>query len=97
MNWTKTGCGMDGGAPPPPPPPTPNDACSVYINGTVVEVLRGSLIIEKRIEERNIASFVVVDELANKVYLWGMPVKIYDLTPTVAKQMGKGEFFHHGS
>jgi len=64
-------------------------ACTVYIDGVLIptpgetHIERGSLSIEECIEERSVASFVVVDELSTKIYLRGMPVEIYDSTPTL--------------
>ncbi len=61
--------------------------CTIWIDGVLIptpgqtHIQRGSISIEKRIEERSIASFVVVDELATKVYLRGMPVEIYSNIP----------------
>lgn len=50
---------------------------------TSIVVLRGSIRIEKRIEERSTASFTVVDETGTAVYYRGQTVTIYDLTDTL--------------
>lgn len=41
-------------------------------------ILRNSITIEKRVEERSIASFTVIDETGTEIYVRGMPVEIYD-------------------
>ncbi len=49
---------------------------SVFIDGVQVVIQRGSIQIEKRIEERSTASFTVVDEPATANFVRGMPVEI---------------------
>ncbi len=56
-------------------------ACAIYIDTVLVKIERGSINIEKRIEERSIASFVVVDGPGTADYVRGMPVEIYDSVP----------------
>jgi hypothetical protein len=51
-------------------------ACFVYIDGVEVDILRGSIQIDKRIEERSTASFTVVDSPGTADYVRGMPVEI---------------------
>ena len=51
-------------------------ACIVVIDGVPVVTQRGSISIDKRIEERNTASFTVVDEAASATYVRGQPVDI---------------------
>ncbi len=48
------------------------------IDGNSVEIQKGSLSIEKRIEERSTASFAVEDVTGAADYVRGMPVLIYD-------------------
>jgi hypothetical protein len=52
-------------------------ACYIHVNGVLVDVQRGSISIEKRIEERSTASFVIVDEAGIGNYVRGMPVEIF--------------------
>ncbi len=56
-------------------------AVSVYIDGVLVKINKATPRVEKRIEERSTASFVVVDELSAASYVRGTPVEIYDSTP----------------
>ena len=48
------------------------------IGGVPVDIERGSLTIEKRIEERSTASFRVVDEAGVAAYVRGTPIEIFD-------------------
>ena len=56
---------------------------TVTVNGSGVTVLAGSMSIEQRIEERSVAQFVVIDKAASLTFTEGMPVAIYDDTPTL--------------
>ena len=58
-------------------------AISAYISGVKVVILRGSVRVDKRIEERDVASFVVVDATSSFSAVRGMPVELYDSTPTL--------------
>lgn len=58
-------------------------AISIKIEGASVVIARGSLTIEKRIEERSTASFIAIDREAAKNYVRGMPVEIYDSALTL--------------
>jgi len=49
---------------------------SVWIDGIEYPVLRGSINIDKRVEERSTASFTIVDELGTDTFVRGMPVQI---------------------
>ena len=51
---------------------------SVTIDGNSIVIDKGSLSIERRIEERSTASFNVVDIIGAADYVRGMPVLIYD-------------------
>lgn len=48
------------------------------INGIAVQLRKGSLLIEERIEERSIAGFIVSDRMGSASYQRGQPVVIYD-------------------
>ncbi|MDD5081786.1 MAG: hypothetical protein PHU08_00290 [Dehalococcoidales bacterium] len=56
-----------------------NPSCVVLIDGDLPQILRGSLSIDKRIEERSTASFTLVDAAGTESYARGQPVYIYDL------------------
>lgn len=58
-------------------------AISAKINNISVSVLNETLKIDKRIEERSTASFVVRDLTGAEVYVRGMPVTIYDSVPSL--------------
>jgi len=58
-------------------------AYSVYIDTVLVEIQKGSMSIEERIEERSTASFIVVDKLATADYVRGTPVEIYNDIPVL--------------
>jgi len=49
---------------------------SVWIDGVNYPVLRGSINIDKRVEERSTASFTIVDEAGIFDFVWGQPVQI---------------------
>jgi len=80
------------------------DYYTVKIDAVTVKVQKGSTNVEKRIEERSTASFIVVDELGNAEYLRGEPVEIYDgatlifsgfvSTPTVGAMSPTGGLLH---
>lgn len=50
----------------------------VKIDGVQVTILRNSLMIDMRIEERSIAEFTVIDKTAASHYVKGQPVQIWD-------------------
>ncbi len=50
----------------------------VEINSVARQIVKGSLRIENRVEERGTASFIVVDTDASLVFAQGMEVQIYD-------------------
>jgi len=54
---------------------------SVKISGAPVIVKYGSLVIDKRVEERSTASFVVIDEPSTESFVRGALVEIFDATP----------------
>lgn len=56
---------------------------SAEIGGVPVVIRYGSLFINKRIEERSTASFVVIDETGDKSYSKGTPVEIFDAAATL--------------
>ena len=56
---------------------------TVTVNGSGVTVMAGSMSIEQRIEERSVAQFIVIDKTASLTLTEGMPVAIYDDTPTL--------------
>jgi hypothetical protein len=58
-------------------------AVTAYINSSKVIIQRGSVTVDKRLEERSTANFTVADTLGTAVYDRGMPVEIYDSTPTL--------------
>ena len=55
--------------------------CTVEIDSVAVELRKGSLLVELRIEERSIAEFTVVDRLGMATYVKGQPIEIYDTVP----------------
>lgn len=58
-------------------------AFSVWVDGVEYPILKTSLSIEKRIEERSTASFTVVDKLGTEDFVRGMPVEIFDSVPAL--------------
>ena len=50
----------------------------VKIDGVQVIILRNSLLIDMRIEERSIAEFTIIDKTAAAHYVKGQPVQIWD-------------------
>lgn len=62
---------------------------SVFIDGTLVIIVAGSLNIDNRIEERSTASFVIIDLEGDDTYQNGQVVQVYDGstdTPTGTKR-----------
>ena len=54
-------------------------SCTVKIDGTAVEVVKGSINVADQIGERSTASFVIVDTAGTGSYVRGNTVEIYDL------------------
>jgi len=50
----------------------------VKIDGVQVTILRNSLLIDMRIEERSIAEFTIIDKTGSNHYVKGQPVQIWD-------------------
>lgn len=50
----------------------------IQVNETAVDILKGSLVVEQRIEERSIAEFTIVDLPGTASYLQGHKVMVYD-------------------
>lgn len=67
----------------PPVPPANLEVSQVLIDGVKVELKKGSLLVELRIEERSIAEFTVIDTAGVLSYQKGQPVEIYDVTNTL--------------
>ncbi len=61
-------------------------ALSVEIDGNAVQILKGSVSIDLKIEERASASFTVVDTGGVADYVRGNKVEIFDSTPTLIFQ-----------
>ena len=77
----------------------------VLIDGNAVQIEKGSLNIESRIEERSTADFTIVDLPGTAVYYQGQPVQIYDPdsvlvfggvidTPETGRYAPSGELLH---
>lgn len=77
----------------------------IKIGGDDVDIVKGSLIVEQRIEERSIAEFTVVDIDAALEFQKGQPVEIYDPddlhlfggvvdTPDTIRTAPSGELLH---
>ena len=58
----------------------------IQVNGSVVRILKGSLSVDRRIEERSTAEFTIIDLEASLSFLQGHLVDIYD--PDNAKIFG---------
>jgi len=58
-------------------------AFTIKIDSVGVDIKQESVSIEKRIEERSIASFAVIDRDGDGDYVRGMPVSIYDAASTL--------------
>ena len=60
-----------------------NPALTVVVGGEIPDLVKGSLMVELRIEERSVAEFTIVDILETDTYQRGQPVSIYDTTDTL--------------
>ena len=53
-------------------------ALGIQVDETAVDILKGSLLVDLRIEERSVAEFTIVDLLGTASFLQGQSVIIYD-------------------
>ena len=53
------------------------------IGGVTLELVKGSPLVDQRIEERSTAEFTVIDSLGTASYQRGQPVALYDAADTL--------------
>ncbi|KKL77550.1 hypothetical protein LCGC14_2033770 [marine sediment metagenome] len=58
-------------------------ALGIQVNEVAVDILKGSLMVDLRIEERSVAEFTIVDLLGTASFLQGQSVIIYDPDDTL--------------